>query len=152
MTSLARTVLAVALLVALLVAEASLVVAQAPAGSPAEVARTFAGAWGRGDGSALEPLLAAGGLSLSLDGPAGHVAVSPRQVAASIDRFLDQHDPAGVTVRRTQVLGGDPPRALAELEWSARPQGTRDVASRVIFLGLEQIGGRWIVVEIRLLP
>jgi hypothetical protein len=41
---------------------------------------------------------------------------------------------------------------MAELEWEALPRGTREAIEYVIFLGLERIDGRWVVVEIRTLP
>jgi hypothetical protein len=121
------------------------------ADTPAGVAGAVARAWGSGRVDALEALFAPRGLTLRLEG-VGHVGVGSRQARASIEAFLGRYEPGRVAVRRAEVLGGDPPRAMAELEWEALPRGTREAIEYVIFLGLERIDGRWVVVEIRTLP
>ena len=139
-----------ALTAALLVLLSAVVASPAAAQSPAEVADAFARACTQADRTRLEELLAPRGVVLRLD-DAGHVSVTPRQAAASLERFLERHEAAEVAVRRTETLGGEPARAMAELAWAALPRGTRERAARVIFLGLELIADRWTVVEIRLL-
>lgn len=117
----------------------------------AEVAaRSLAEAWGRADAAAIESLLAPSGLTLRLDGQR-RVGVAPRQARASIAAFLEGHVAGPVRVRRTEALGGDPPRALAELEWTARPRSTQEAVPLVIFVGLEQAEDGWVVSEIRVL-
>jgi hypothetical protein len=124
-------------------------VAQAAAASPEALARAAASAWARQDARALEGLLAAGGLTLRLDGQ-GHTGVSARQARASLEAFFSRYDTGQTRVRRVAGLGGDPPRGFAELEWRTAPSGSRETRDYVIFLGLALGGDRWRIVEIRI--
>jgi hypothetical protein len=116
--------------------------------SPEALARVAATAWARHDARALEALLAPSGITLRLDAQ-GHTGVNARQARASLEDFFGGFERGEAGVRRAASLGGDPARGIVEILWTAAPRGARDRASRVIFLGLARVGGRWRVVEIR---
>lgn len=126
--------------------------AQDRASSPEALARAAAAAWARQDARTLETMLAPSGLTLRLDGQS-HTGVSSRQVRASLEAFFGRHGGGEARVRRSAALGGDPPRGLAELEWSTAPRGSPGPLAYVIFLGLlRDDDERWRVVEIRVVP
>jgi hypothetical protein len=125
--------------------------AQGGGTSAAETAEAFAAAWGRGDAGGLQALMSPTGLRMRIDGR-DRGGVSARQASAALRTFLARHELGEVSARRIEVLGGDPPRGLAELDWRTRSEGARETVAYVIFLGLKRAGDRWLVTEIRILP
>ena len=116
-----------------------------------ETAEAFVAAWSRGDAGALQSLLRPTGLRMQVDAR-NQGGVSARQVGAALRAFLLRHEVGEVSARRIEVLGGDPPRGLAELDWRTRVRGAKETVAYVIFLGLERADDRWRVAEIRILP
>lgn len=113
------------------------------------VAHALAAAWKVGDAPALERFLPPEGIDLSLDG-ATHRGVGRRQARAALARFLEPWTEGGVVVQRAESLGGEPPRALVELLWTARTADTPEARTFVIFVSLERIDDDWCIQEIRL--
>lgn len=112
-------------------------------------ARGLAAAWQAGNAEVLERYLPPTGIDLSLDGTE-HRGVGRRQARAALARFLEPWVEGGVEVRRAEALGGDPPRAMLELVWTARAADTPEARTFVIFVSLERIDDDWCIQEIRL--
>lgn len=112
-------------------------------------ANALAAAWQTRNADALERFLPPTGIDLSLDGT-DHRGVGRRQARAALVRFLESWTEGGVEVRRAEALGGEPPRALLELVWTARAADTPEARTFVIFVSLERIDDDWCIQEIRL--
>lgn len=112
-------------------------------------ANALAAAWQTRNADALERFLPPTGIDLSLDGT-DHRGVGRRQARAALVRFLEPWTEGGVEVRRAEALGGEPPRALLELVWTARAADTPEARTFVIFVSLERIDDDWCIQEIRL--
>lgn len=108
-------------------------------------------AWQAGEISAVGERMPSGGILLHL--PAAlHPVLSRRLATAALS---DLHGRAGrgpVAVRQSRLLGGEPPRAFAEMAWSPVPPGVSEALDYTVFVGLEERDGAWWVVEIRVLP
>lgn len=129
----------------------STVAATAPLTAQAleETVDRFAMAWGAADTPTLQGLMAES-VRLELDGQE-YLGVPPRQVAASLQRYLSGFEASVPVVDRRGEAGADSGRGFAELRWSPSNPETGQVSSRAIFVGLRRLGEAWVVVEIRVL-
>lgn len=114
------------------------------------VVSRLAGYWQRGDASAIANTFADGGVSVALAG-ARTGPVAARQATAMLRRLFEERETLLVRVGRARVVGGDPARAYAELDWTARTRGTTIPVRATVFLALLLEDGRWRITEIRLM-
>lgn len=133
-------------------AAGALLLAAAPAHGQdlQQVLDQAAAALHRGDAGALAQLAAGAGMSVDVDGR----AVGPlarRQAAAVIRRLFEDRESVGARTTMSRVVGGDPPRAFGEINWTLRVRGTTIPVRSTIFVALVREGEGWRITEIRLL-
>lgn len=116
----------------------------------AERAHAFAEAWELGDVVAVAGHMARSGIRLELTGTF-HPALSLRTARAALAELHDRTGRGSVTVRRAEALGGTPPKAFLEMEWTPVPEGVSEPLPHTVFAGLELVEGEWRVVEVRVL-
>lgn len=80
-----------------------------------------------------------------------HVGVSPRQVQASLDRLFQRFGPAPLVPVREGVLRDDADRAFAEFHWVPSSAAGEAGRTQVVYVGFRRDGGRWRIVELRVL-
>jgi hypothetical protein len=108
-------------------------------------------AWQRHDAKDVIALSARDGIAIeSRDlrtGPLGS-----RQAAAVLRRMFDERETVAIQPGRTQIVGGSPRRAYAEIIWITRAPDTSEPQRATIFLELVLLDERWQITQIRLLP
>ncbi|NIP80732.1 MAG: hypothetical protein GWM90_16550, partial [Gemmatimonadetes bacterium] len=126
----------------------------APAAGQAEdlddVARSFAQALATGDQSAVAGAFREDDVLLELLGQE-HGALERRRAASALADFLKAHESQDMVVTRVSEVGGQPPRAFAELRWTATRPETSEVLRFTVFAGFVSEDGKWRVSEVRIL-
>lgn len=111
--------------------------------------RSFAAAWGAEDTAALQQLMAPEA-RLFLDGEE-YMGVSPRQVAASLERLFREFRPSPPEVTRSGHVEGSPDRGFGELVWTPAAPGVAGTSRHLLFVALGRRPDGWRVTEIRIL-
>jgi hypothetical protein len=110
----------------------------------------IAAAWHRADAGTIAGHAARGGISLNLDGQAVG-PLPPRQAGAGIRRVFEDRESLGVRSTMSRTVGGSPPRAFGEINWTTRARGTTIPERATIFVALVLEDERWRITEIRLI-
>jgi hypothetical protein len=146
-----RLHLSAALLLALL---GPAILAAAPRAAEAQsldqTLERIAAAWHRADAGTIARLAASAGISLNFDGQAVG-PLPPRQAAAGIRRVFEDRESLGVRSNMSRTVGGSPPRAFGEINWTTRARGTTIPERATIFVALVLEDERWRITEIRLI-
>jgi len=107
-------------------------------------------AWSRGDAVTLISYAARAGLAFDLDGeeigPLAH-----RQAAAVLRRVFEGRETVRLEQGLARVVGGSPPRAFGELNWTSRTHGTTIPERSTVFIALVYEGDEWRITHIRLM-
>lgn len=111
------------------------------------VADSFA----RGDAKSLVALVFRDGVSIET-GSARNAPLGPRQAAAVLRRLFDDRVTVSAKPGMTQIVGGAPRRAFAEINWVTRAPDTTQLERSTIYLELVLSDERWQITQIRLLP
>ena len=115
------------------------------------VMQRIAGAWTRNDEKAIAGLISRAGASIETD--AGRLGpLGARQAAAVLRIIFDESLTKDVRTRQSQSVGGEPPKAYAELIWTTMAPETTQPVRMVVFVEfvLEQ-DRHWRITKIRLL-
>ncbi len=123
---------------------------QAHAQELGPVVDRLAASWQRGDAGGIAARFADDGVSIALGG-AKTGPVGARQASAMLRRLFEERETLRVQIGRARVVGGDPAKAFAELDWTARSRGTTIPVRATVFLALQLEQGEWRITEIRLL-
>lgn len=107
-------------------------------------------AWAGADLEALADLLDPRGVRLSTPS-ASHPMLTRRQMTSALESLFEASGRGPADVRRMEVLGGEPMRAFAVLEWRPKPPGVSESLERTVYVGFERTPEGWRVVEIRIL-
>lgn len=117
----------------------------------AQAAAGFASQWAAGDVSRLQGGFSSDGVRLQWESrPLATLA--PQHAGASIREYLGDRERASAGVFRVGEVGGDPPRAFAEIRWESRIRGMTETVTRTLFVAFVSEGGDWRVTEVRVLP
>lgn len=128
----------------------SIIAAPAHAQSLDEVVGRVAGAWSRGDASAIAAFASDAGIALAVDGISTG-PVGSRQAAAVLRKLFDQHETVGTRAGRARTAGGSPEKGLGEISWTARLRGTTIAEQAKVVVAFVREDGRWRITEIRLM-
>ena len=107
-------------------------------------------AWKNGDAKAPVALAAREGVVIEVSGSRSG-PVGARQAVAMLRRVFDERQTIGLRQGMTQIVGGTPRRAFAEITWMARAPDTTEPERYTIYLELVLEGDRWHITQIRLL-
>lgn len=111
------------------------------------VADSFA----RGDAKTLAALVWRNGVSIET-GSDRNAPLGPRQAAAVLRRLFDDRVTVSAKPGITQIVGGTPRRAFAEITWVTRAPDTTQPERSTIYLELVLSDERWQITQIRLRP
>lgn len=108
-------------------------------------------AWSHGDSRAIVSMSAREGIVIETpDGRGGPLGA--RQASAVLRRVFDERKTVTLRQGMTQIVGGTPRRAFAEITWIARAPDTTESERYTIYLELVLEGERWRITQIRMLP